>query len=188
MKKTSLISLLLIFSFCVDAQIHQPPSLWGKRELRTVSDSAMQGPTGNGAPTASNKTSRKQFGLYFDSTNFRFYIYIPNLNIWDTMHVGAVASPITVSNGLTLSSGDVKLGGTLNQSTTIITTGQEYQLYGANGLKQSLFRITPDSVVGFFLRNNSSQDLAYAYVNGSDSSLYLKGGRPIHGFAIVYTT
>jgi len=185
MKKTSLISLLLIFSFCVDAQIHQPPSLWGKRELRTVSDSAMQGPTGNGAPTASNKTSRKQFGLYFDSTNFRFYIYIPNLNIWDTMHVGAVASPITVSNGLTLSSGDVKLGGTLNQSTTIITTGQEYQLYGANGLKQSLFRITPDSVVGFFLRNNSSQDLAYAYVNGSDSSLYLKGGRPIHGSGIA---
>lgn len=79
----------LIISSVVTAQIHQPPSLWGKRESRHVTDSAWQGPTGSGAPTSSNITSRKQFGLYFDSTNFRFYIYDPKTAAWDTVHIGA---------------------------------------------------------------------------------------------------
>jgi len=91
---------LLAVSFDSFSQIHQPPSLWGKRESRHATDSAWQGPTGSGVPTSSNITSRKQFGLYFDSTNKKMYYYNPKLAAWDTLQigVGGSGSSIVVSD------------------------------------------------------------------------------------------
>lgn len=223
-KAPFIITALLLISFFADAQIHQPPTLWGKRESRHVTDSAWQGPTGNGAPTSSNITSRKQFGLYFDSTNFRFYVYNPKLSTWDTLHVGASSSPtslksytggyrivkdgsdsvkvLTAGTGISLdssSNGVVQItnsnpglrfgvsgeDATAAQNRTFISSGYQFQLYSQNGDKQQLFRFTPDSSIGFFLREHpSSADLAYMYINGADSSLNMKGGRAVHGSGI----
>ena len=133
---------LLAVSFDSFSQIHQPPSLWGKRESRQVTDSAWQGPTGSGAPTSSNITSRKQFGLYFDSTNKKMYYYNPKLAAWDTLQigVGGSGSSIAVSDSAWSKTGNAGtdtsvngIGTTDNVDLPIKTNGTRRFTVNTNG-------------------------------------------------------
>lgn len=90
---------------------------------------------------------------------------------------------------LGMASGGTRFGvsgedATAAQHRTFTHSGFQLQLYAENGLKQQLIRSMPDSTLGMYLRNNSSNDLAYIYLSGSDSSANIKGGRQTHGSAI----
>jgi len=137
----------LLISFCSQAQIHQPPSLWGKAEDRHITYKAWQGPTGNGAPTSTNKTAVKNFALYFDSTNFQLYIYNPKTNIWDTVHIGIDAggatgvTSVSAGNGMNFTTitatGAVTMGtpgSTTLASTNAVTTNSHTHAFAPGGL------------------------------------------------------
>ena len=106
----------------------RPNNSHGTLQKGTGGDSAVYLPTGDGIPSgaiASYTYPIRKSNLYFDSANFRLYVYSPKTNTWDTIHVGAT-------------------GGSVDWKTT----GNTGTVSGTN------FLGTTDSVDLIFKRNN----------------------------------
>lgn len=134
MKKISFILLLLIASFCSEAQRYLEPTVAASAQRRNRIDTTSLIPTGCGVPwtLSALDIAQKHAAQYYDSCNKRYYLYDPKLNAWDTLHIGVAGS-----------------GG----GGTIVVSDSAWMLYGGNANTDTAAYIgTPDSVKALKLR------------------------------------
>lgn len=129
MKRVLTVLMMMTVAQMATAQWLKPNNSYGIIENRRTLDSTLLFPTGCGAPSGAaglKGTNLKKAAIYYDSCAAKMWVFDPKNTSWDlvgsTGNIDSLARvAISATNGLTYSSttGQAKLGGTLNQITTI---------------------------------------------------------------------